>query len=547
MTITGHGVGYGIGVGPVLRMPESLAEPPDAKLTVAPDIEMERVRRASSKVADTLDRLAATTSGETEDILSASALIAKDPAFLERVSALIQSGKTAERAVFVAMAEYRDTLAKVDGYMAQRASDIDDISARIYAELLGLPAPGVPASNEPFVLVARTLSPADTATLNLDLVQGLITEQGGPTSHTAIIARAHDIPAVVGAAEANRLQDGETVIVRAKIGEIVTDPSPAELDDASREIAERRRLLSAPAAPGVLGDGTKVKLLANLGSLREIAGAREVGAEGVGLFRTEFLFMGTTLPPTVEEQAQAFRTVAEAFPGDRVIVRLLDAGADKPLPYLSLPDEENPALGVRGFRALKANPAVLESQLEAVKRASRHSPADLWVMAPMIADADEAAQFADMARSFGLSHVGVMAEIPSIAVMADQVVQCVDFLSIGTNDLAQYTLAADRLGGEVASYLNPWHPAVLRLIDRLGEAASTAEISLSVCGEAAANALLAPLLVGLGATSLSMAPASIPEVRAALLGYSLDDAREAALRSLQARTAASSRHAALGF
>jgi phosphotransferase system enzyme I (PtsI) len=284
-----------------------------------------------------------------------------------------------------------------------------------------------------------------------------------------------------------------------------------------------------------------VPLLANLGSPDEAADALVLGAEGVGLFRTEFLFLESTSAPTVEAQEKAYVDLLSAFAGKKVVVRVLDAGADKPLPFLNNAKEENPALGLRGLRALRQKENILRDQLQALMNAQNQTDAQLWVMAPMVADADETEYFVELARQMGLHVAGVMAEVPSLALVAEQVFESADFISIGTNDLTQYTMAADRMLGSVASYQDPWHPAVLRLVERLGIAARAAGKPLGVCGEAAADPELAIVLVGLGVTSLSMTPAALADVRAALLTVTLDEAQQRASRALKGRSSADSR------
>ena len=259
-------------------------------------------------------------------------------------------------------------------------------------------------------------------------------------------------------------------------------------------------------------------------------------AEGVGLLRTEFLFLESVDPPSRETQARAYRRLLEMFPGKKVVVRLLDAGADKPLPYLAGTAERNPALGVRGYRALRSHTQILHGQLDALADASQGCTADLWVMAPMINDAGEAQEFVQAGHEAGLQMVGVMAEVPSIALMAEQVVAVSDFISVGTNDLTQYTLAA---------YQDPWHPAVLRLTQMLGRASQAADKPLGVCGEAAADPYLAAVMVGMGATSLSMAPDALAEVRLALVQVSLEQCREAAEDACAADSAWHAREAAV--
>ncbi|MEG2386915.1 MAG: putative PEP-binding protein, partial [Aurantimicrobium sp.] len=290
-----------------------------------------------------------------------------------------------------------------------------------------------------------------------------------------------------------------------------------------------------------LKDGHKVPLLANLGSPKEAAGAIALGAEGVGLFRTEFLFLDSATAPTVAEQEVQYTELLKAFPGKKVVVRALDAGADKPLSFLNDAHEENPALGLRGIRALRVKENILRDQLTALVNAQNKTEADLWVMAPMVADAEETDYFVGLCRELGLRVPGVMAEVPSLALVADQVLETADFVSIGTNDLTQYTMAADRMLGTVGSYQDPWHPAVLRLIKQLGDAGIASGKPVGVCGEAAADPNLAIVLVGLGVTTLSMTPAALAEVRAALLTVTLDEAKARAARALNGRTAVEAR------
>jgi len=371
-----------------------------------------------------------------------------------------------------------------------------------------------------------------------------VTTEGGPTSHTAILAREKSIVAIVGAVEATGLRDGETVIVDAAAGVVTTDPTADELARAGHRAADRAAAASAPITDGALADGTAIPLLANLGNADAAAEAVALGAEGVGLFRTEFLFLSANQAPTVEQQREAYTKLLAAFPGKKVVVRVLDAGADKPLAFLNDAHEENPALGLRGIRALRASEDILREQLTALAEADAATDADLWVMAPMVATVEETKYFVDLARDYGIKTAGVMVEVPSSALLADRVLTHADFASIGTNDLTQYTMAADRLLGSVAGFQDPWHPAVLRLIREVGDAGRANGKPVGICGEAAADPLLAVVLVGLGATSLSMAPTALADVRATLLQHSLDQARTIASAALAASDAASARTAA---
>jgi len=353
MDLHGIGVGRGVAVGPVLRMPDPLPEPSDASRTADAAEELARVNLAMSAVAVGLLARGEKAGGAARDVLEAASLMAEDPTVVDDVSARIQSGKTGERAVFEAFAAFQEMLIGMGGLLAERATDLGDVSQRIIANLRGVTPPGLPTSDSPFILVAPDLAPADTALLDLGRVLGLITRDGGPTSHTAILARSKSIPAIVGVTGALDLTDGTIVIADAATGSVRVSPSDAEVADARQRIADRAAVAAAPITDGALADGTKVPLLANLGSPEDAATAVALGAEGVGLFRTEFLFLDAVSAPTVEEQRVQYAQLLSHFPGKKVVVRALDAGADKPLSFLNNAHEENPALGLRGLRALR--------------------------------------------------------------------------------------------------------------------------------------------------------------------------------------------------
>ncbi|MBD8609749.1 phosphoenolpyruvate--protein phosphotransferase [Frigoribacterium sp. CFBP 13729] len=544
MALQGVGVGRGVAVGPVLRMPEPLPEPGTEGRTADAAAESAAVGTALAAVASDLTARGEKAGGEAKDVLDAQALMAQDPTLVEDVDQRIADGSTGERAVFEAFAAFQEMLVGMGGYMAERATDLGDVAQRVIASLRGVAAPGVPESDTPFVLVAPDLAPADTALLDLEKVLALITRDGGPTSHTAILARSKSIPAIVGVTGALDLADGTVVVADAATGVVTVDPSADEVAVAEKRIADRAAAAAAPLTDGALADGHAVPLLANLGSPDEAAGAVALGAEGVGLFRTEFLFLGTSSAPTVESQTASYTALLEAFPGRKVVVRALDAGADKPLSFLNDAHEENPALGLRGLRALRVKEQILRDQLSALAAAQAATTADLWVMAPMVSDAEETEYFVALGRELGLRTVGVMAEVPSLAVLADQIFSSSDFVSVGTNDLTQYTLAADRMLGSVASYQDPWHPAVLRLVKALGDAGAAAGKPVGICGEAAADPLLAVVLVGLGATTLSMTPAALADVRLELGNHTLEQARALATAAIAATTASGARQAA---
>lgn len=541
--LRGVGIGDGIAHGPVVHMAEALPAPSEDPRTTEVAVEQARALKARSVVAADLQARADLAGGAAQEVLEAQAMIAEDPTLTESVDELIDAGCTAERAVHEAFLSFRATLEAAGGYLGERAADLDDIAQRVLAELMGVPAPGVPNPGHPFVLVARDLAPADTALLNLDQVLALVTTDGGPTSHTAILAREKGIVALVGAVDAASLVNGATVIVDAAAGTIISDPSTDELDRATRRAAELRATADGPTGPGALRDGTPVALLANLGRPGDAADAVARGAEGVGLFRTEFLFLSATQAPTIQQQRTAYEELLRAFPGRKVVVRLLDAGADKPLAFLNDAHEENPALGLRGLRALQASEAILREQLTALAEADAVTDAELWVMAPMVTTVDEAATFTQLAHEHGIRTAGVMIEVPAAALLADRLLPHTDFASIGTNDLTQYAMAADRLLGSVAAYQDPWHPAVLRLVRDVGAAGATHDVPVSICGEAAADPLLALVLVGLGAGSLSMAPAALADVRRRLAAHSLADVQKFAALALDTDSAAQARAA----
>jgi phosphotransferase system enzyme I (PtsI) len=542
--LQGIGIGQGVAIGRVLRMPEPLPEPAASRSTLDPDAELARATASMHTVAEDLEARGVRAGGTAQEVLEAQAMMAEDPTLVEEITARLHKHQTAERAVFEAFAAFRDQLLALGGYLGERAADLDDVAQRVISDLGGFPAPGVPDPAEPFVLVARDLAPADTALLNLEKVLGLITIDGGPTSHTAILAREKSITAIVGSHAAAQLTDGDEVIIDAANGIVLVAPTATQLAEARARILAREARALAPIGPGRLKDGTSVPLLANLGSADGAAKAVALGAEGVGLFRTEFLFLDSASAPTVMQQRAEYERMLHAFAGKKVVVRALDAGADKPLAFLNDAVEENPALGLRGLRALRASEDILREQLTALAEADAATEADLWVMAPMVSTVEETEYFTALAHELGLKTAGVMVEVPSAALLAGHILAHTDFASIGTNDLTQYTLAADRMLGSVAGFQDPWHPAVLRLVGEVGTAGASLGKPVGVCGEAAADPLLAVVLVGLGATTLSMSASALADVRASLADFTLEQARHLADAALSADGAASARAAA---
>ena len=567
----GVGVGTAAVAGPVARMGEAPPEPPDVPALGSPDDEHAKAFAALAVVAADLRSRGAAAGGDTADVLEAQAMMAEDPGLAEGVAARTGAGKSAARALHETFAEYRELFAGLGAYMAGRVADLDDLAARAVAVVTGVRVPGLPQCEDPYVLVAGDLAPADTVLLDKRLVLALVTAQGGPTSHTAILARSMGIPAVVGAAGVLALTDGTPVLVDAAAGTVVACPSSEEMEAAvARSVAACKA--ATLSGPGRTSDGHAVRLLANIGGAADVPAALAAGAEGVGLFRTELLYLGSDEPSAFEAQVKAYRDVFEAFPeGSRVVVRTLDAGADKPLPFVPLGEEPNPALGMRGLRAFRAfdgrNEAVLRTQLLAIREAAGTgadgtaadgtvtagaagaATADVWVMAPMVNEAPDAEWFCELAAACGLDvaggRVGIMVETPSAALTAGPVLAGrTGFASSGTNDLTQYTMAADRMLGALGTLQDAWHPAVLKLVGATGTAGAAAGKPVGVCGEAAADPLLACVLVGLGVRSLSMAPSAIAEVRAALAARTLAECVAMAARACAAATARAARKAA---
>ena len=411
------------------------------------------------------------------------------------------------------------------------------MGARTVAHLLGVPPPGIPGFSEPSVVVAHDLAPAETATLDRALVVGIVTEAGGRTSHTAILAAQMGIPAVVQLSGATEIPVGTPVAVDGDKGAVTIDPTEAFVADLAGRRTRREAALAATSGPGSTSDGHAVALLANIGGVEDAVAAGPQDVEGVGLFRTEFVFLSSTAAPTVAEQTEVYRQVFEPFAGRRVVVRTLDAGADKPLAFADLGPEENPALGRRGLRLSAERPELLDSQLEALAIAAKATGADVRVMAPMVATAEEAAWFARRVRENGLPKAGVMIEVPGAALRSEHVLAEVDFGSLGTNDLAQYTMAADRLQGELSDLLDPWQPAVLDVIAAACAGAATTGRPMGVCGESAGDPLLALVLTGLGVSSLSMAPSKVAMVRFALSLHTFPQCQRLASVARAARTA----------
>ncbi len=547
--MTGIGVSPGAAAAPVARLAPPPAMPDDTGPEPDPDTALADAKAALETVAADLEHRAERAQGPAAEVLFALAMMPRDPALAGRVAKGLSDGRSTPHAIAEGFAFFRSALEAAGGYLAERAADLDDLRDRAIAALLGLPMPGLPDPDHRFVLVARDLAPADTAALDPAKVAAIVTEQGGPTSHTAILAKSMGLPAVVACPAAAALADGTEVLVDGRTGLVVADPEPERVQRVTEAETRRIEALASSRGPGATADGHAVQLLVNLGSPADLAGAAAVDSEGVGLFRTEFLFLDRETAPTVDEQAESYGQVFAAFAGRKVVVRTLDAGADKPLAFVDHGEEPNPALGVRGIRLARtdAGAALLNDQLTAIAAAAARHSAEVWVMAPMVATPGEAAAFADQCRAHGLPTAGTMIEVPAAALRASRVLDGCDFASLGTNDLGQYTLAADRMNGALADLLDPWQPALLDLVSLAAEAGREAEKPVGVCGEAASDPLLACVLVGIGVTSLSMAPSAVAAVRAELATKTLADCAGMAAEALHANDAADARRLVAAF
>lgn len=538
--VQGLGVSAGIAFGHVVRVGRGV-RPPESEPASA-DAE-QQIRDAFEGVALDLESRVGAVEDTAAGILTATAMLARDPSLIDGAITRAAGGAGPATAIDGATREFMDQFIALGGYFAERAADLRDVGDRAIAAVLGAPAPGVPPLTDECVLVAYDLAPAETATLDRTKVLGIITQVGGRTSHTAILAAQMNIPAVVKVSEAEDFADGELVMIDGETGTVYLNPAQETVDSRRARNARREAALAHVSGPGATQDGKQVKLLANIGGVEDAVAAGKCDVEGVGLFRTEFVFLSAATAPTVESQTETYRQVFAPFDGRRVVVRTLDAGADKPLAFADLGAEENPALGRRGLRLSAELPDLLDAQLEALAIAAADTGADVWVMAPMVADAQEAAWFARRVRENGLRSVGVMIEIPAAALRSSHVLAEVDFGSLGTNDLAQYTMAADRMQGELAELLDPWQPAVLDVVAAACHGAAVNGKPMGVCGESAGDPLMALVLAGLGCSSLSMAPSRVPLVRFALSRHTFAQCQRLASLARLARTAGDARAA----
>ncbi|GAP64656.1 PTS system, fructose-specific IIA component/phosphotransferase system, enzyme I, PtsI/phosphocarrier protein FPr [Ardenticatena maritima] len=523
--------------------------PPDTPAE-APDAEWARLQQAIAETRHALDELEAQTAAqagaEEAAIFEAHKLFLDDPALLERARALVfDEHRSAEYAWHRAVSEVAAQYAALETpYLQARRADVEDVGAQVFAHLTNEPVhTDLPAGS---ILVAADLLPSDVARLSPEQVQGVCLALGGATAHAAILIRGLGIPAVagVGAAILN-VPEGTRIALDGSRGTVWIDPDEATLRDLEARraawLAEEAEARRAAEQEGATRDGVRIEVAANVRRLADAESAVRFGAEGVGLLRTEFLFMARREAPSEALQVQMYQAVAEALQGRPVIIRTLDVGGDKPLPFVEMPREANPFLGQRGIRFSLAHPDLFKTQLRAILRAAATHP--IHLMFPMVSTVDEVRQaraLLDAARreameaghDVGTPQVGIMVETPSAVWLADHLATLVDFFSIGTNDLTQYLFAADRTNPHVAELADPFHPAVLRAITHTARVAGEHGVWVGVCGELAGDPLGAVLLVGLGVRELSMNPPAIPRVKRALGRFTLAEAQHLAQQAL---------------
>ncbi|EOV8087268.1 phosphoenolpyruvate-protein phosphotransferase PtsI [Providencia rettgeri] len=491
---------------------------------------------------------------EKAEIFEGHIMLLEDEELEQEIVTLIKGDKkTADAAAYSVIEDQAQALESLDDeYLKERAADVRDIGKRLLKNILNIPIVDLSAISEEVILVAADLTPSETAQLNLDKVLGFISDLGGRTSHTSIMARSLELPAIVGTSDAtSKIKNGDFIVLDGVNNTIHLNPSEAEIDKlkAFRDeyLQEKEELAKLKDLPAITLDGHQVEVCANIGTVRDVAGAERNGAEGVGLYRTEFLFMDRDSLPTEEEQFQAYKAVAEAMGSQAVIVRTMDIGGDKDLPYMNLPKEENPFLGWRAIRICLDRKEILHSQLRAILRASKFGK--LRIMFPMVISVEEVrelkseleilkAQLREEGKAFDESiEVGVMVETPAAAVIARHLAKEVDFFSIGTNDLTQYTLAVDR-GNELISHLyNPMSPAVLNLIKQVIDASHAEGKWTGMCGELAGDERATLLLLGMGLDEFSMSAISIPRIKKLIRNASFTDTQALAEQALAQPTA----------
>ncbi|MDT3416263.1 MULTISPECIES: phosphoenolpyruvate--protein phosphotransferase [Brevibacillus] len=532
-TIVGVAASSGVAIGkafvltnPHLQIETVSIEDPSSEIKRLTDA----LEQAKAELQEISERAEREMGPDKAAIFQAHLLVLEDPELVETVKGKIAAEKVnAESALHETAQMFIELFEQMDNeYMKERAADIRDVTKRVLSHLLGVKFAAPSDLAEEVIIVAEDLTPSDTAQLDRRYVKGFVTDIGGRTSHSAIMARSLEIPAVVGTKDVTKeAAAGVTIILDGHEGLVIIDPTPEEIETYRKKQAEYERQKSELAklvhTATTSQDGVHVELAANIGSVQDLAGALENGAEGVGLFRTEFLYMGRDDFPSEDEQFQAYKQVLEQMGEKPVVIRTLDIGGDKHLSYMNLPQEMNPFLGFRAIRLCLEQQDLFRTQLRALLRASAYG--NLKIMFPMIATLEEFRQAkavleeekqALLEKGIAVSEqleVGIMIEIPAAAMIADLFAKEVDFFSIGTNDLIQYTMAADRMNERVSYLYQPYHPAVLRLIHRVIQAAHAEGKWVGMCGEMAGDPVAIPILLGMGLDEFSMSAGSILPAR----------------------------------
>ncbi|AUX73307.1 phosphoenolpyruvate-protein phosphotransferase PtsI [Erwinia pyrifoliae] len=522
------------------------------------DQEVQRFLDGRKKAAAQLETIK-TKAGETfgeekEAIFEGHIMLLEDEELEQEIIALIKDEHaTADSAAYSVIDGQAKALEELDDeYLKERAADVRDIGKRLLQNILGLHIVDLSAINEEVLLIAKDLTPSETAQLNLKKVLGFITDIGGRTSHTSIMARSLELPAIVGTGDVtSQVKNDDFLILDGVNNQVYVNPTPEKIEElkavAHQYLSEKNELAKLKDLPAITLDGHQVEVCANIGTVRDVAGAERNGAEGVGLYRTEFLFMDRESLPSEDEQFQAYKAVAEAVGAQAVIVRTMDIGGDKDLPYMNLPKEDNPFLGWRAIRIAMDRPEILHAQLRAILRASAFGK--LRIMFPMVISVEEVrtlkaeletlkAQLRTEGKAFDEKiEVGIMVETPASAAIAHHLAKEVDFFSIGTNDLTQYTLAVDR-GNDLISHLyNPMSPSVLTLIKQVIDASHAEGKWTGMCGELAGDERATLLLLGMGLDEFSMSAISIPRIKKIIRNTNFEDAKALAEQALAQPTA----------
>ena len=557
--IQGIGAAAGVAIGKAFVLPNWEWSLPDNEVNpvdLAKEFERlyEGIRTSKDEIEFIKKEFREVVGPEESSIFDAHLAILDDPVFMSEIRGIIERQyKAAEVAVkeaidhFVAMFDLLD-----DEYMKERAVDIKDVGNRLLKHLLGAPEVTLPSDTQPYILVAKELSPSQLAHLNPTYVLGIVTMMGGKTSHSSIMARALGIPLVAGLENKlpNPIQTGDMIVLDGETGSVQLHPDDSTVREYAlmreKQHKKREQLELLSTVESITKDGVALRLAGNISSVKELNVALKYGAEGVGLFRTEFLYMDRDSFPSEDEQFEVYRLVAEKVGSQSVVIRTLDIGGDKHLDYFQLPEEQNPFLGYRAIRISLDRKDMFKTQLTAILRASAFG--NIKLMFPMISSVEEVQEAKSILsevmedleqRNVSFNRnipVGIMIEVPAAVMISDYLAREVDFFSIGTNDLVQYVLAVDRMNEQIAHMYHPYHPAVLRMIRMTVEAAQSAGISVSVCGEMAADERSIPLWLELGISDLSMSPQSLLKVKHRTLNTVASDARTIAKACLKNRT-----------